>query len=98
MNRIKGEQGRPYSIAILDDEESRVDIIEEFYSVIDRLSHREKTALARALYRQPRTVVIAWTYRTRFPGIEVAKRVIEWDKKGRPLTTRKCRTSYIDAV
>ena len=88
--------GRPYWLAELPDETLSMQIREAFYAIIDTLSYRQFMGLGRALFINPESIRTHYKTRKRFPGIEVAQRVIEWDKLGRPLTTRKTEESYID--
>jgi len=80
--------GRPITVAVLGEEEFTIQIREEFFEIMANLSWGEGRALARALFCSPHTYV-NWRYSRNFPGIEVARRVIEWNRNGRPLTTIK---------
>lgn len=88
--------GRPYTIAILPEESDTILIREMFYRVIDSLTHQQSIGLSRALCINPDSVRTHYKTRQRFPGVEVALRVLEWNKRGKPLEKRKNTVSYLD--
>ena len=88
--------GRPYWLAELPEETLSMQIREDFFRIINTLNYRQLMGLGRALFINPNSIRQHYKTRRRFPGIEVAQRVIEWDRRGRPLTTRKAVESYID--
>ena len=88
--------GRPYVVAVLPDESEFTLIKGEFYRVIDSLTTLEQRGLARALYVSIDGIRTNYKTRKYFPGYDVAQRVIEWNKNGRPMTTRKVEESYFN--
>lgn len=77
--------------------EEDIEIIAKFWEIIASLSRKEKIAVARGLNRKPNTVLLQWTYHKRFPGIEIARKVIKWNEEGRPTYTLRRTEEYLTA-
>ena len=90
--------GRPEYVAVLpkEDIESQMAILNRFYEIIDTLTHCQMLGLGRALLINPASIRQHYKTRRCYPGNDVAKRVIEWDQNGRPLTTRKLHDDWFD--
>ena len=88
-------RGRPYCVAILGEERNTITIREMFFRICRDLTPEQSKALARALFIRPLSVRQHYKTGRAFPGLETALRVIEWDKRGRPLEKRKCSASYM---
>lgn len=93
-----GQRGRPVYVAVLPEEdiEAQMVVHSRFYGIIDSLTSAQMLGLGRALLINPNSIRQNYKTRRRYPGIEIAKRVIEWDKNGRPLTTQKQEDDWFD--
>ena len=79
-------RGRPFYVAdIPSANDTRLRIMTEFYQVTARLKYRDIRALARCLGRHPSTID-KWKYRVSFPSADIAMDVIEWVRRGKPVT------------
>ncbi|MDD5095677.1 MAG: hypothetical protein PHV74_15070 [Dehalococcoidia bacterium] len=85
--------GRPVGVAQLPPEELSLETRQEFYTVMASLSYSERRALARALFLKPSTIE-GYRYHRRWPRGDVAKRVIEWNRQGKPIIFEKHEMNF----
>ena len=79
-------RGRPYFVADIPyNHDSQVQFMNEFYKVTAKFHYREVVAVARAFNMHP-VSVLRWKYKETFPRWAIAIDVIEWAKRGKPMT------------
>lgn len=77
--------GRPRLVADIDfSEDTDLAFWDVFYSICANFHYAEVMALSRALGLTDRTIR-NWKYRITFPREGVAKQVIDWSDRGKPM-------------
>jgi len=79
------KRGRPYFVADIPFEnDTKMQLLDEFYRVCSKFDYRDMVALSRTLSVSDRTIR-RWKYKETFPRWDIAVDVIDWYKRGKPM-------------
>jgi len=91
-------RGRPFYVADIPfTNDAKVQLLQDFYAAVATFKYRETMAVARQLGVHERTVY-RWKYHESFPRYDIALDIIEWVRRGKPMTLQYQRQRHRDLM